>query len=95
MKTSRSKVMSALLSVGVICLLALLSTYSTSAQQAKGKADTKAKANPRIRYIQRTGNKRGANACRNLAIGESAAELVGGLGVHSDQVADRDGTRSR
>src|ERR1700730_6344291 len=52
MQTSRSKVTSALLSVGVICLLALLSTYSTSAQQTKGKGkgDAKASVNPRISY---------------------------------------------
>ncbi|HYV63658.1 MAG TPA: carboxypeptidase-like regulatory domain-containing protein [Bryobacteraceae bacterium] len=52
MKTSRSRVMSALLSAGVICLLAILATYSTSAQQTKGKgkADAKVTANPRISY---------------------------------------------
>src|SRR4029453_11745255 len=50
MKTSRSKLMSALLSIGVICLLGILSTYSTSAQQTKGKADKGTKANPRISY---------------------------------------------
>ncbi len=52
MKTSRSRVMSALLSAGVICLLALLATYSTSAQQTKGKGkgDAKTTANPRISY---------------------------------------------
>jgi hypothetical protein len=44
MKTSRSKVMNIMLSAGVICLIALFSTYSTSAQQTKGKA------NPRISY---------------------------------------------
>src|SRR5690242_10183796 len=52
MKTSRSRVMNALLSAGVICLIALFSTYSTSAQQTKGKgkADAKVTANPRISY---------------------------------------------
>ena len=52
MKTSRSKVMNALLSAGVICLIALFSTYSTSAQQTKGKgkADAKVTVNPRISY---------------------------------------------
>jgi len=52
MKTSRSKVMNALLSAGVICLIALFATYSTSAQQTKGKgkADAKVTANPRISY---------------------------------------------
>ncbi len=38
MKTSRSKVMSALLSAGAVCLIALFATYSTSAQQTKGQA---------------------------------------------------------
>jgi hypothetical protein len=46
--------MSALLSVGVICLLAIFASYSTSAQQTKGKdqpkAAAKGKANPRISY---------------------------------------------
>jgi len=44
--------MNALLSAGVICLIALFSTYSTSAQQTKGKgkADAKVTANPRISY---------------------------------------------
>jgi len=44
--------MNALLSAGVICLLALLATYSTSAQQTKGKGkgDAKAAANSRISY---------------------------------------------
>jgi hypothetical protein len=52
MKTSRSRVMNALLSAGVICLIALFSTYSTSAQQTKGKgkADAKVTVNPRISY---------------------------------------------
>ncbi|MGH9645947.1 MAG: hypothetical protein ACRD4E_03940, partial [Bryobacteraceae bacterium] len=54
MKTSRSKVMNALLSAGVICLIVLFSTYSTSAQQTKGKgkgkAGAKASANTRISY---------------------------------------------
>ena len=54
MKTSRSRVMSALLSAGVICLIALFSTYSTSAQQTKGKGKGKTKAkvavNSRISY---------------------------------------------
>jgi hypothetical protein len=52
MSTSRSKVMNVLLSAGVICLIVLFSTYSTSAQQAKGKgkADAKAAANSRISY---------------------------------------------
>jgi hypothetical protein len=52
MKSSRSKVMNVVLSAGVICLIALFSTYSTSAQQTKGKgkADAKATANPRISY---------------------------------------------
>ena len=52
MKISRSKVMSALLSAGVVCLLAILATYSTSAQQTKGKgkADGKVAVNPRISY---------------------------------------------
>jgi len=39
MKTSRSGAMSAALSAGVIGLLALVATYSTSAQQTKGKAN--------------------------------------------------------
>ncbi len=52
MKISRSRVMSALLSAGVICLLAILATYSTSAQQTKGKGkgDAKAAVNSRISY---------------------------------------------
>jgi len=52
MKTSRSKVMNALLSAGVICLIALFATYSTSAQQTKGKGkgDAKAAVNPKISY---------------------------------------------
>ena len=54
MKTSRSKVMNALLSAGVICLIALFSTYSTSAQQTKGKGKgkgrAKATANLKISY---------------------------------------------
>ena len=52
MKISRSRVMNIMLSAGVICLIALFSTYSTSAQQtkAKGKADAKVTANPRISY---------------------------------------------
>ena len=52
MQTSRSKVMSVLMSVGVICLIALFSTYSTSAQQTKGKgkADAKVTAKPGISY---------------------------------------------
>ena len=52
MKISRSKVMSAMLSAGVLCLLALFATYSTSAQQTKGKRGKAAKvtANPRISY---------------------------------------------
>jgi len=52
MKTSRSRVMNALLSAGVICLIALFSTYSTSAQQTKGKAkgDAKAAVNTKISY---------------------------------------------
>ena len=43
MKTSRSRVMNALLSAGVICLIALFATYSTSAQQTKGKGKADAK----------------------------------------------------
>ena len=52
MKTSRSKVMNALLSAGVICLIALFATYSTSAQQTKGKGkgDAKAAVNTKISY---------------------------------------------
>ena len=52
MKISRSKVMNVVLSAGVICLIALFSTYSTSAQQTKGKgkADGKVAVNPRISY---------------------------------------------
>jgi hypothetical protein len=52
MKTSRSKVMNALLSAGVICLIALFATYSTNAQQTKGKGkgDAKAAVNTRISY---------------------------------------------
>src|SRR4029077_15075141 len=52
MKTSRSKVMNALLSAGVICLIALFATYSTSAQQTKAKAkgDAKAAVNTKISY---------------------------------------------
>jgi hypothetical protein len=52
MKTSRSRVMNALLSAGVICLIALFATYSTSAQQTKGKGkgDAKAAVNTRISY---------------------------------------------
>jgi len=44
--------MNALLSAGVICLIALFSTYSTSAQQTKGKAkgDAKAAVNTKISY---------------------------------------------
>ena len=36
----------------------------------------RAKADPRIRYIRRTGEKCGANVCRNIGIDESGAELV-------------------
>jgi hypothetical protein len=52
MKTSRSKVTNALLSAGVICLIALFATYSTSAQQTKGKGkgDAKAAVNTKISY---------------------------------------------
>jgi hypothetical protein len=52
MTISRSRVMSGLLSAGVICLLAILATYNTNAQQAKGKGkgDAKAAANTRISY---------------------------------------------
>jgi len=52
MKISRSKAMNVVLSAGVICLIALFSTYSTSAQQTKGKgkADGKVAVNPRISY---------------------------------------------
>jgi len=52
MKTSRSRVMNALLSAGVICLIALFATYSTNAQQTKGKGkgDAKAAINTRISY---------------------------------------------
>jgi glycosyltransferase involved in cell wall biosynthesis len=36
----------------------------------------RANADPRIRYIQRTGEKRGANVCRNIGICKSGAELA-------------------
>jgi glycosyltransferase involved in cell wall biosynthesis len=36
----------------------------------------RAEADPRIRYIQRAGNKAGANVCRNLGLRESRADLV-------------------
>jgi glycosyltransferase involved in cell wall biosynthesis len=36
----------------------------------------RAKADPRIRYIRRTGAKSGANVCRNIGITESRAELI-------------------
>ena len=49
MKTSRSRIASFLASAAVLCLIAMLTTYSTSAQQTKGKGQA-AKANPRISY---------------------------------------------
>jgi glycosyltransferase involved in cell wall biosynthesis len=36
----------------------------------------RAKTDPRIRYIQRAGNKAGANVCRNLGLRESRADLI-------------------
>jgi glycosyltransferase involved in cell wall biosynthesis len=36
----------------------------------------RAAADPRIRYIQRTGAKSGANVCRNLGVSESQADLI-------------------
>jgi GT2 family glycosyltransferase len=35
-----------------------------------------AKADPRVRYIKRTGDKAGANVCRNLGIGASRSDLI-------------------
>lgn len=37
---------------------------------------SRAAADPRLRYIQRTGDKSGANVCRNLGISESRADLI-------------------
>ncbi|MCU1335076.1 MAG: hypothetical protein JWO19_657 [Bryobacterales bacterium] len=51
MQTSRSRITSALVSVALLCLIALLTTFSTNAQQTKGKGQDKAaKANSRISY---------------------------------------------
>ena len=52
MKTSRSRIARVLASAALLCLIALLTTYSTNAQQTKGKgkADTQVKVNPRISY---------------------------------------------
>ena len=36
----------------------------------------RAAADPRLRYIQRTGDKSGANVCRNLGVCESRADLI-------------------
>ncbi|MGC1177769.1 MAG: glycosyltransferase family 2 protein, partial [Methyloceanibacter sp.] len=36
----------------------------------------RAAADPRLRYIQRTGDKSGANVCRHLGISESRADLI-------------------
>jgi glycosyltransferase involved in cell wall biosynthesis len=38
--------------------------------------ERRAKADPRIRYIQREGDRTGANVCRNLGVGEASGEYV-------------------
>ncbi len=51
MKTSRSRIANLLASAALLCLIAMLTTYSTSAQQTKGKGQDKAaKTNSRISY---------------------------------------------
>jgi hypothetical protein len=40
------------------------------------EVERRAKADPRLRYIKRTGEKAGANVCRNMGIKESRADLI-------------------
>lgn len=53
----------------------------------------RALADPRIRYIQRQGEKAGANVCRNLGVRESRAEFI--LFLDSDDLLTQDCLRRR